>query len=195
MKERKYIELFRSHSEEFQSLIEKGSFVADMSRIFNHTGQGEKNAGKLYFYSPDVVGATYYQEEDMPIWRYSAEVNLLDLRVKENRALLTEIIQMFIEQDEETRQSMLKHIPAQFQKPRMQSPTTVEDVINDNPLDGYSYWNQRATDFEFGVAMRKKLEELGYDGCIFTGGSQTDIALLNPATFEGRYEEEMVIND
>lgn len=183
------MKLFRSHSREFQSLIEKGQFVTDFSRKFNTTDDRGKNWGKLYFYAPTVAGAMSYSDEGRnPVFEYDFCGNLLDLRIKENRSLLAEIISEFIKEDETKRQSMLKHVPVKFQTARIQRETSVEDVINDDRLDSLSYWGQRCTDYQFGEIMRSELERLGYDGIIFFESNSVDIALLNPAEFIGEVE-------
>lgn len=180
------MKLYRSHSAEFQKEIEKGQFVTDFSRRFNTADERGKNWGKLYFYAPMISGALSYSNEGfLPTFSYSFEGRLLDLRSKENRVMLTSIIDAFINSDEKKRQNMLKHVPVKFQNARMQRETTVEDVVNDNVLDGHTYWGQRATDYQFGEIMRSELERLGYDGIIFEEGRSIDIALLNPAEFVG----------
>lgn len=184
------MKLYRSHSREFQKEIEKGQFVTDFSRKFNTADPRGKNWGRLFFYAPTISGALSYAQEGMlPVWEYRASgLKLLDLRIKENRSLLAEIISEFIKEDETKRQSMLKHVPVKFQTERMQRETSVEDVINDDRLDGLSYWGQRCTDFQFGEIMRSELERLGYDGIIFFESNSVDIALLNPAEFIGEVE-------
>jgi len=181
------MKLYRSHSREFQKEIEKGQFVTDFSRKFNTADPRGKNWGRLFFYAPTISGALSYAQEGMlPVWEYRASgLKLLDLRIKENRALLPAVIAEFIRKDEKKRQCMIKHVPAQYLQERSLHPTTVEDVINDNVLDGHTYWGQRATDYQFGEIMRSELERLGFDGIIFEEGRSIDIALLSPAEFIG----------
>jgi len=187
------MKLFRSHSRKFQKEIEEGQFVTDFSRKFNTTDERGKNWGQLYFYAPSIEGAMSYSEEGRnPVFEYEFSGNLLDLRVKENRAMLTGYISSLVKEEEERRKSMLSFYTGKNIHPSVFIPLkeemTEERVINDDRLDSLSYWGQRCTDFQFGEIMRSELERLGYDGIIFFESNSVDIALLNPAEFIGEVE-------
>lgn len=193
-----------------QTLVTE-KFITDQSREFNHCGK-VKNAGKFFFYSITPDGAdqyALYSERTggfIATERVTYEIDsprLLDLRVPESRALLTETINTLIREQ----QNVLESLIDTFQKdavseskrkgnnrlrrlgqPRMTpkqclaqveelkaeySALTFESVVNNIRKSGLSWWGQRATDFEAGESMRADLERLGYDGIIFIEGNRS----------------------
>src|SRR5699024_215821 len=174
------MKLYRHHSKDFQEQIAKGEFVKDMSRRFNNTGKN-KNEAEFYFYSASAKDAQNYATEETELFCYESYVKLLDLRVMENRILLTETIEAFILIEEDTKKSMRENVAEKYLEPLAKKATTKNDILNDVRVDSSSFWGQRATDFEMGVVLKNQLIKLGFDGVIFQDTISTEIALLNPA--------------
>lgn len=190
------LKLYRHHTPSFQAQIESGSgFVMDESRRFNFN---RKNYAQFFFYSTTIRGAELYAvgendyegREATRLYVYEAKVKLLDLTTVEGRKKIpVSILQMLADKDNEVKDMVINDfkrsgsaLPALL-KGSLSRKTTLEDVINDNPYNGRTFWGQNLTDYENGLALKDAIVELGLDGVIIDAGTihGKDVALLSPA--------------
>lgn len=192
------LKLYRHHTPSFQAQIENGDgFVIDESRRFNFN---RKNYAQFFFYSTTIRGAEFYAVEDRDfygreatrLYVYEAKVKLLDLTTVEGRKKMpVSILQMLADKDNEVKKLVLEDLKRAGVNPSVISTksnsllkeTTLEDVINDNPYNGLTFWGQNLTDYENGLALKDAIVELGLDGVIIDAGTihGKDVALLSPA--------------
>ena len=173
--------LYRHHSLELQNKIRKNKnkFIHDELRRFNFD---KKNQAKFYFYSPTIKGAKNYENKKTKLFRYVADVKLLDLRKIKDRRKLTKTIDDWLIAYRKLISTMLKDHGEKFVKQHYGRKLSKENIYkNDYVFTGLTYWGQSVTDYNRGVILKKEIIKLGYDGVIIQDGRFVEIALVKPA--------------
>lgn len=202
------MKLYRRHSSAFQKQIEEagGTFINDAGRWGNtHSAAGVMNQAGLYTYYAELettrLGVALGDEPETNIYEYEVEdsIKLLDLRLPEHRALAKNYIAYSVEEsktrleefvsfnqrvgEEKVNRMLLSR------KPNMMRPATEDIVINmgesfiSTTNAGGGYWGEECIEHAGGVALKKDIIELGFDGVIAYTMHRGEmvIALLNPA--------------
>ncbi len=159
----------------------------------------------IFFYALSEHHATRYNSDDedreMLLLSYSFSGKLLDLRQKNDRKKLINLVKKLKDDDNCVRLDVMGGGPFKENTSKLTkykcngkrykelkksidavtTMTTTEDVLNDAPYDGLRFWNQNCSDFTNGIILRNELERLGYDGFIVQDGNLSEVGLLNPA--------------
>lgn len=211
------MKLFRHHTAAFEEAIQKvNTFICDSSRKYNCT---EKNKAKFYFYAADVKSAENYAVindnseviSDLHAYEIDNDVKLLDMRVVEQRARLTAVVEWLKADDlknvyrcagdmekciadnlekladrRTTGKRLLRDQIKAYQSIVDKCKAYIEACTNESIAAGIRYsgielWGQRASDDKCGLVLKEELKRLGYDGAIFEEEGRTEVLLLKPA--------------
>jgi hypothetical protein len=178
---KKQIKLYRHHTPTFQKIIENSKgYEIDKSLPWNFEGSN-KNKAKFYFYGANIKTANYYKTKGSNLYKYKANVNLLDLRKKNDRKLLTSLLNYFLIDENKKRRQMRKQVPLKYQTKILKQVAVLDDIINDKRADSISFWSERSSNGIAGLRLKKDLIRLKKQGIIFNDGLNLEVALIKKA--------------